>query len=261
MERRDFIEKASLASLGVFLPAVVTSLFASRKKNPVILLVSGWQDVNIGDIGHTPGLLHVLETFLPQAKIILWKKSNGAAVKKLLNTNFPKVNILYGGVNAEKDVSNPEIMRAFEEADLMIHGSGPLLVGADNLACWMKHTSKPFGVFGTTLQAPSEYHQGILKKAAFILHAGNQVDRRFEKSGHYRIAYSICPRCHFLHQPSRPRKSGSIFKRKRLGGQKIHLCGSSLALHTLPPIQPKQQWLVGRKGQTGRRNQREVQGS
>lgn len=168
MERRDFIEKAALASLGIFLPAALSNLFPSRKKNPVILLVSGWQDVNIGDIGHTPGLLHVLETFLPQAKVILWKRSNGAEVKKLLNQNFPKVNILYGGVNAEKEVNNPEILRAFEEADLMIHGSGPLLVGADNLACWMKHTTKPFGVFGTTLQAPSEYHQSILKKAAFI---------------------------------------------------------------------------------------------
>lgn len=154
--------------MGVLIPATLSSLFATGKKNPVILLVSGWQDVNIGDIAHTPGLLHVLQTFLPQAKIILWKKSNGAEVKNLLNTNFPKVNILYGGVNAEKNASNPEIMRAFEEADLMIHGSGPLLVGADNLACWMKHTSKPFGVFGTTLQAPSEYHQSILKKAAFI---------------------------------------------------------------------------------------------
>jgi hypothetical protein len=59
-------------------------------------------------------------------------------------------------------------MEAFNEADIMIHGSGPLLVGADNLAAWMKHTTKPFGVFGTTLQSPDEYHVGILKKASFI---------------------------------------------------------------------------------------------
>jgi hypothetical protein len=105
---------------------------------------------------------------MPESKIILWKRSSGEAVKKLLNKNFPKVNILYGGVNSEKDVENPEIMKAFEEADLMIHGSGPLLVGADNLSCWMKHTTKPFGVFGTTLQNPNEYHTGILKNASFI---------------------------------------------------------------------------------------------
>jgi len=65
-------------------------------------------------------------------------------------------------------VTNPEITEAFTEANIMIHGSGPGLVGVDNLASWIKHTSKPFGVFGTTLQSPSEYHAGILKKASFI---------------------------------------------------------------------------------------------
>jgi polysaccharide pyruvyl transferase WcaK-like protein len=65
-------------------------------------------------------------------------------------------------------VDNSEVMEAFKKADLMIHGSGPLLVGADNLASWMKHTTKPFGIFGTTLEKPSKYHQEILQKASFI---------------------------------------------------------------------------------------------
>ena len=145
MQRRDFIQKASIATTGLLLSSSLIDLLAGKKR-PTILLVSGWQDVNIGDIGHTPGLLHILETFIPKANIILWKKSNGEEVKKLLNKNFPKVKIIYGSVNAEKDVDNPEILEAFKTADLMIHGSGPLLVGADNLASWMKHTTKPFGV-------------------------------------------------------------------------------------------------------------------
>ncbi len=87
---------------------------------------------------------------------------------ELLKKNFPKVEIIYGSVDQKKNVDNPEILAALEQADLMVHGSGPLLVGADNLAFWMKNTDKPFGVFGTTLQSPSEYHQSILKKASFI---------------------------------------------------------------------------------------------
>jgi polysaccharide pyruvyl transferase WcaK-like protein len=166
ISRRNWLKQAGTLTAGTVLFNIVTA--CAKKTNPTILLVSGWQDVNIGDIAHTPGLLHVLETFLPQSKIILWKRSSGEEVKKLLNKNFPKVQILYGGVNTEKDVENPEILKAFEEADLMIHGSGPLLVGADNLSCWMKHTTKPFGVFGTTLQNPNEYHTGILKNASFI---------------------------------------------------------------------------------------------
>jgi polysaccharide pyruvyl transferase WcaK-like protein len=164
--RRDWLKTTGTLSAGLMLSNFIFG--ATARKNPTILLVSGWQDVNIGDIGHTPGLLHVFERFLPEAKVILWKKSNGAEVKKLINKNFPKVNILYGGVNAEKIADNPQVMEAMKEADLMIHGSGPSLVGADNLACWMKYTKKPFGVFGTTHEKPNEYHQGILKNAAFI---------------------------------------------------------------------------------------------
>ena len=166
MNRRDFIYQTNLLSAGIYL-APITSL-VNHKTNPTILLVSGWQDVNIGDIAHTPGLLHILETFIPKATIILWKRSRGEEVKKLLNKNFPKVTIIYGGVNQEKDVENTEIMEAFKKADLMIHGSGPSLVGGDNLASWIKHTNKPFGVFGTTLENPSKYHQDILQKASFI---------------------------------------------------------------------------------------------
>jgi polysaccharide pyruvyl transferase WcaK-like protein len=167
MQRRDFIQKTTVATAGMVLNTPLTDLLLG-KKNPTILLVSGWQDVNIGDIGHTPGLLHVLETFLPKATVLLWKRSNGEAVKTLLNKNFPKVKILYGKVDKDNNVDNPEIMEAFKKADVMIHGSGPLLVGEDNLASWMKHTTKPFGVFGATLENPTAKHQSILKKAAFI---------------------------------------------------------------------------------------------
>jgi polysaccharide pyruvyl transferase WcaK-like protein len=164
--RRKFLKQTSLFAAGLYFAPLITN--ATKKSNPTILLVSGWQDVNIGDIAHTPGLLHVLETYIPKATIILWKRSKGEEVKKLLNKNFPKVKIIYGGVNKDKDVDNPEIMAAFKSADLMIHGSGPSLVGGDNLFCWMKHTTKPFGVFGTTLEKPSQYHQEILQKASFI---------------------------------------------------------------------------------------------
>ena len=181
MNRRDFINQTNLLSAGIFL-APITSL-VNNKTNPTILLVSGWQDVNIGDIAHTPGLLHILETFIPKATIILWKRSRGEEVKKLLNKNFPNVTIVYGGVDQEKNVENPEIMEAFKKADLMIHGSGPSLVGGDNLASWIKHTNKPFGVFGTTLENPSKYHQDILQKASFIYTRETKSIEHLKKAG------------------------------------------------------------------------------
>ena len=181
MNRRDFIYQTNLLSAGIYL-APITSL-VNNKTNPTILLVSGWQDVNIGDIAHTPGLLHILETFIPKATVILWKRSRGEEVKKLLNKNFPNVTIVYGGVDQEKNVENPEIMEAFKKADLMIHGSGPSLVGGDNLASWIKHTNKPFGVFGTTLENPSKYHQDILQKASFIYTRETKSIEHLKKAG------------------------------------------------------------------------------
>ena len=166
VNRRNWLKKTGTLALGMMFSEILFA--ATSKKNPTILVVSGWQDVNIGDIGHTPGLLHVFATFLPDVRVILWKRSNGEDVKRLLNKNFPKVNIIYGGVNAEKDPDNQDVLKAFKEADLMIHGSAPSLVGADNLASWIKNTGKPFGVFGATLEKPNDYHQSILKKAAFI---------------------------------------------------------------------------------------------
>jgi polysaccharide pyruvyl transferase WcaK-like protein len=164
--RRDWVKKASVLTSGLVLTNMISC--STAKKNPVILLVSGWQDVNIGDIAHTPGLLHILETFLPQSRIILWKRSKGEEVKALLNRNFPDVEVIYGDLDSDKNTDSKEVIQAITEADIMIHGSGPSLVGADNLACWMKNSDKPFGVFGATLEKPGDYHQSILKKAAFI---------------------------------------------------------------------------------------------
>ncbi|MBC7759368.1 MAG: polysaccharide pyruvyl transferase family protein, partial [Phormidesmis sp. FL-bin-119] len=181
MKRSDFIKQSSLLSAGIFLAPFISN--AARKPNPTILLVSGWQDVNIGDIAHTPGLLHILETFIPKATIILWKRSSGNDVKELINRHFPKVKIIYGSVSKDKDVENPEVLEAFKQADLMIHGSGPSLVGADNLASWMKHSTKPFGVFGTTLENPNEYHQSILQKASFIYTRETKSIAHLKKAG------------------------------------------------------------------------------
>ena len=190
MKRSDFIKQSSLLSAGIFLAPFISN--ATKKPNPTILLVSGWQDVNIGDIAHTPGLLHVLETFIPKATIILWKRSSGNDVKELINRHFPKVKIIYGSVSKDKDVENPEVLAAFKQADLMIHGSGPSLVGADNLASWIKHSTKPFGVFGTTLENPNEYHQSILQKASFIYTRETKSIEHLKKAGitgkHIRLA-------------------------------------------------------------------------
>lgn len=166
--RREWLKSASAIGVGIWLTPGLISCTRKTTLPKTILVVSGWQDVNIGDIAHTPGLLNILQTFLPDSEIILWKRSESEKVKNLLNANFPEVNIIYGKVDADKNVTNPEVMEAFEKADLMIHGSGPSVVGKDNLEAWVKHTQKPFGIFGTTIQHINEDLKILLQKASFI---------------------------------------------------------------------------------------------
>lgn len=219
MKRSEFLKQTALLSIGSLLTPFITQ--AAKKDNPTLLLVSGWQDVNIGDIGHTPGLLHVLETFIPKATIILWKRSNGEEVKKLLNKNFPKVKIIYGSVTKDKDVDNPEIMEAFKKADVMIHGSGPSLVGGDNLASWMKHTTKPFGVYGTTLENPSQYHQSILQKAAFIYTRETKSIEHLKKVGIFGDHVQFAPDATFFMHIRNDEKGNSFLKANGLKDKKF----------------------------------------
>jgi hypothetical protein len=51
--------------------AVASRLKAAPARKPQIVLRSALQIVNIGDIGHTPGVLALLEKHIPEAEVIL----------------------------------------------------------------------------------------------------------------------------------------------------------------------------------------------
>lgn len=170
MERRNALKNIGFLSSGMLIAGITDALGRSSSLNSTktILLVSGWQDVNIGDIAHTPGLIHVLKTFLPDYKIILWKKSRGEKVKELLNKNYPDVKIIYGSVSKDRTVKDKEVINAINTADILIHGSGPYVVAQDCLEAWMNYGSKPFGIFGTTIQSINPSLQRVLNASHFI---------------------------------------------------------------------------------------------
>jgi polysaccharide pyruvyl transferase WcaK-like protein len=114
----------------------------AKKATPRILLRSSWQTVNIGDIAHTPGVLELLRQHLPEAEITLWPSSVDNGVEELLLKEFPKLKIAKAGTEALKD--------AFEECDFLLHGSGPAIVGEEDLIRWHEETGKPYGIYGIT---------------------------------------------------------------------------------------------------------------
>lgn len=164
--RRQFLKTTGLLSASAWL--IPSVLPATGKPNPVILITSGWQDVNIGDIAHTPGFIALLRKRLPNAKIILWKRSKSELVETMLNRHYPDVRIIHGSVDADFMPQSEEVKQAFTEADLFIHGSGPYVLAADYLRAWHRQTKKLFGIFGVTTQEVNADLKDLLQHAAFI---------------------------------------------------------------------------------------------
>jgi polysaccharide pyruvyl transferase WcaK-like protein len=136
MHRRTFLQGSLLASL-------TSALQADDRPGPRrIVLRSSWQTVNIGDVAHTPGVLALLEKYLPEIEVRLWPSNVGNGVDQMLLKRFPKLKIVK---------SREEIDAAFTECDFLLHGSGPSLVAQKDVARWRSETGKPFGVFGITL--------------------------------------------------------------------------------------------------------------
>ncbi len=144
MKRRQFLQ----ASVGTTL---ATAALAAEKRPPRILLRSSWQVVNIGDIAHTPGVLALIERHIPEAEVRLWASGDlSAEVAEMEHRRFPRLRIVKGTLNEQGKASNPELGDAIAWADFLLHGSGPSLVAAKDVQAFLRHTGKPFGVYGIT---------------------------------------------------------------------------------------------------------------
>lgn len=149
MQRRKFLHTA-LAGLTAS-AGPVASLRAAQRRAPRILLRSSWQVVNIGDIAHTPGVLALIEQHLPEAEVILWASSDHSPdVAGMEQRRFPKLRIVKGTIGADGAASTADLADAIDWADFLLHGSGPSLVAARDVAAFVRQTGKPFGVYGIT---------------------------------------------------------------------------------------------------------------
>ena len=163
MNRRCFLKTTLAATLGA-------SLRAADKRAPRILLRSSWQVVNIGDIAHTPGVLALIEKHIPEAEVILWASQDlSAEVMAMEHKRFPKLRIVKGNIGADGKASNRELGEAVAWTDFLLHGSGASLVAAKDVAAFVKHTGKPFGVYGITHGSfLSGNDKDVLSQAKFV---------------------------------------------------------------------------------------------
>jgi polysaccharide pyruvyl transferase WcaK-like protein len=166
IDRRFFVKSISLITSSLITTlACKTDGFSainiSKLKGKKILLRSSWQTVNIGDIGHTPGVLHLLEKYLPEVEVRLWAGDVGNGVKELLLKRFPNLEIFTSS-------NTDSIKRAFKECDFFLHGSGPYLVAENDLEKWKNETGKPYGVYGITYNETNAKTNTLLSDAKFV---------------------------------------------------------------------------------------------
>jgi hypothetical protein len=133
---------------------------AQSPRRPRILLRSSWQSVNIGDIGHTPGALNLLEKHFPEADITLWPVSLGHGSREFLERHFPRLKIAEGGLDSEGRPSTPALAEAWGQASLYLSGSGPGFLASNHAAAFHRATGKPVGVFGVSLDPVSGFGEG-----------------------------------------------------------------------------------------------------
>ena len=123
---------------------------AGKAKAPQILLRSSWQSVNIGDIGHTPGALSLLEKHFPEAEITLWPGELGHGSRDLLTRGYPRLKIVEGNLGKDGKPNNAELAKAWQDADLYLSGSGSNFPASNHALAFQEATGKPLGVFGVT---------------------------------------------------------------------------------------------------------------
>src|SRR5215212_8774539 len=131
MNRRHFLKSTVAAAA---LPSLANGQGAAEVKKR-ILLRSSWQTVNIGDIGHTPGVLALIEKHIPDAEVTLWPMDVRNGVEEMLTRRFPKLRIVR------------DKQAAYDSGDFLLHGSGPYLTAHRDVAAWRKDTGKPYGVY------------------------------------------------------------------------------------------------------------------
>ena len=130
--------------------------------SPTILLRSSWQTVNIGGVAHSPGALRALTRYAPDARLILWPIHLDDRERAMFARAFPDVEIVDGELRADGTATTPELAAAIDASDVLVHGSAPSLVRAEDMSSWARATGKPYGFFGVSLDPLNPVFTGTL---------------------------------------------------------------------------------------------------
>lgn len=160
----------ALVMVAITMISMTATMSSCAEKKPVILLRSGWQVENIGDVAHTPGFLATAEKYYPEAEIVFWPFYGllPDSEVEMLKKRFPNLTIVQGTVNDDGTCSNQALTEAFQRADILVHNSGPSMLSWREALAFKAQTNKPFGVFGVTYGLYGAPEKEALNQADFV---------------------------------------------------------------------------------------------
>lgn len=170
-QKNILIAVGILLLIGVALAVILPGVNKEKNQKPsVILLRSGWQVENIGDIAHTPGFLALAEKYIPEAEVIFWPYYGLLPESEvvMLKKRFPKLTIVQGTLSEKGEASTSELSEAISKADIFVHNSGPSMLSWKEALLFKELTGKPYGVYGVTYGLYGTPEKKALNEAAFI---------------------------------------------------------------------------------------------
>ncbi len=135
--RRQFFVRAGMLTAGLssgMMPAMISSckqkktVSAGTSGIPAnILLCYSWSHSNIGDIAITPGMLHLIQAYIPGAKVTVVANSRTKVTRAYLSERFPGTNVVASPFNLSVTQDSKEFQDAFDRADIILYNSGTTL--------------------------------------------------------------------------------------------------------------------------------------
>lgn len=124
---------------------------------PTTVLIRSFLQVhNIGDMAQGPGLISAIRRTPAPIRAILWPHGAAAADLTWFQRVYPEIETVYGSVDADGSVSGA-LREAFDDADILVHGSQGGAIYLDEVEAWRAHTTrthgrpKPYGFAGITI--------------------------------------------------------------------------------------------------------------
>lgn len=207
----------------------------SSSKKPVILLRSGWQIENIGDIAHTPGFLALVEKYIPNAEVYFWPFYHYMPKEEIemIKKRFPSVKVVYGSLSTEGKASTKELSEAISTADLFINNSGPATLSWAEAIAFKKKTGKPYGVYGVTYGLYGTPETEMLKDAAFVFFRDTVSLNRAKEDGIHAPIMGFAPDAAFATDVLDELNAEAFLKANGLEPKKFICC---IPKHRITPV-------------------------